>query len=672
MSAVSEMRLQATTLKHSRRLTHNLSDLLHFLISARAVLPPSEFRDVFDHVSPRMWLHYDVKLPYQICFAIPLLTPPLKNRLQTVFSDLVRNAPLPLPVKEYIISALRIVGCRTPTIGSLLLDGAMKMPTAYVLHLSHSDCNCSSLPDSLPRSRSHVFIRDFHTLDRSDFAQLGIDPVYWNQNMKNATIPDWNTIEDQIRRKLFVALKDLPTQSSHGAFQFNNIVDAFVDECQSAFLATYSDSDKRIRVDAVKAQRSAVCKQNLCAGIFDKATQCAWISCSVLAMSLWVGCFLADTRKKELLRCHTHTEARFLLVTHLLFSVQAILGKLPACNRKVWARYHPLYQPGFVTCLSLPPDVPRSLSGEYLHAWDEVFRANAKWTTFRSRPFDSMRLRLCASDPHANLCPPLVFFDADRDNPLQPVSIPCPSSDLLIKYKSLIYEGLYKQRELATHHKHPWRTLSRKMGRALTIFWKHCVKGLDSHELISMSDILHWSRRNSTAFHSHGVFLELDLCEMFMSIPRDRLLPALKWLFTRLFPDNQKRPLWFSVSMDGNRKRDGVGFKSREFFNVYSSDDLYHFIHISLTIDVLFVGGSSVFCQLTGVPTGGSLSAQLASLFLLAYKFGKPAPCHHLLPFLRYRDNTLFYICAEWAVRVLGRTRAFQRLLPPKPVGKVH
>ena len=185
-----------------------------------------------------------------------------------------------------------------------------------------------------------------------------------------------------------------------------------------------------------------------------------------------------------------------------------------------------------------------------------------------------------------------------------------------------------------------------------------------------MSDILHWSRRNSTAFHSHGVFLELDRCEMFMSIPRDRLLPGLKWLFTRLFPDNQKRPLWFSVSKDGNPKRDGVGFKSREFFNVYSWDDLYHFIYILLTIDALFVGGSSVFCQLTGVPTGGSLSAQLASLFLLAYEFGKPAPCHHLHPSLHYRDNTLFYICAEWAVWVLGRTRAFQRLLPPKPVGQ--
>ena len=111
VSAIAEMRLQATTIKHSRRLTLKLPDLLHFLISARSVLPPSEFRDIFDHVSPRMWWQYDLKLPYQNCIAIPLLTPPLKNRLQSMFSDLVRDTSVPLPIKEYIISALRIVGC---------------------------------------------------------------------------------------------------------------------------------------------------------------------------------------------------------------------------------------------------------------------------------------------------------------------------------------------------------------------------------------------------------------------------------------------------------------------------------------------------------------------------------------------------------------------------------
>ena len=162
------------------------------------------------------------------------------------------------------------------------------------------------------------------------------------------------------------------------------------------------------------------------------------------------------------------------------------------------------------------------------------------------------------------------------------------------------------------------------MGRALTIFWKRCVTGLQSHELVGMSDILHWCRKHSHAFDSNGVFLELDLCQMFMSIPRDRILPALNWLFSRLFPDHKTRPLWFSLSKDSNRKRDEIGYKSREFFHVFSWDDLYHFVYVSLTIEVLFVGGSSVFRQLTGVPTGGSLSAQMASLFLLAYEFGKP------------------------------------------------
>ena len=38
-----------------------------------------------------------------------------------------------------------------------------------------------------------------------------------------------------------------------------------------------------------------------------------------------------------------------------------------------------------MTPQTLPPDLPRTLSGEYLNAWDAVFRANAKWTTFRSR-----------------------------------------------------------------------------------------------------------------------------------------------------------------------------------------------------------------------------------------------------------------------------------------------
>ena len=173
----------------------------------------------------------------------------------------------------------------------------MTMPTAYVVHQANATCACSELPDTVPKSRSHLFIRDFNPHAHSAWDQLGIDPVFWDQNMKNATVPTWNSIECQIRKKLFVALKDLPTQSTHGMFQYNNVIDSFIDECRSAFAAHYGNTDPRVCTDSVRSQRFAVRNNCLRAGIFDKATQSAWISCSVLAISLWVGCFLANKRK---------------------------------------------------------------------------------------------------------------------------------------------------------------------------------------------------------------------------------------------------------------------------------------------------------------------------------------------------------------------------------------
>jgi len=168
-----------------------------------------------------------------------------------------------------------------------------------------------------------------------------------------------------------------------------------------------------------------------------------------------------------------------------------------------------------------------------------------------------------------------------------------------------------------------------------------------------------------------GLRLELDLCEMFMSIPRDRVIPAVQHLYLKIIdiPRQNRGPLCFSISKDGYRKRDFVGSGSREFFFVITWADIMHFVFLSLTIDVFYVGASSIFRQLTGLPTGGSLSGQLASLFLIANEIGTPFPSRHLLPSLRYRDNYLFWVCAEWIIRVLGRTRAFLRVVPSKPKG---
>ena len=58
-----------------------------------------------------------------------------------------------------------------------------------------------------------------------------------------------------------------------------------------------------------------------------------------------------------------------------------------------------------------------------------------------------------------------------------------------------------------------------------------------------------------------------------------------------------------------------VGFKAREFYDVYTVHDVLRYVSFSVLVDSMFVGASSVFHQLFWVPQGGRLSAQLASIF---------------------------------------------------------
>ena len=79
---------------------------------------------------------------------------------------------------------------------------------------------------------------------------------------------------------------------------------------------------------------------------------------------------------------------------------------------------------------------------------------------------------------------------------------------------------------------------------------------LKSHEILGMPNILHWTRASATNLARPGLWLELDLCEMFMSIPRDRVIPALQNLdlksidIPRQTFDIPLGPLSFSISKD--------------------------------------------------------------------------------------------------------------------------
>ena len=92
---------------------------------------------------------------------------------------------------------------------------------------------------------------------------------------------------------------------------------------------------------------------------------------------------------------------------------------------------------------------------------------------------------------------------------------------------------------------------------------------LKFHKILGMPDVLHWTRTSAPNLARPGLWLELDLCRMFISIPRDRVILALQHLYLKFvnIPRKNRGPLSVSISKDGNRKRDFVGSGSREFDN---------------------------------------------------------------------------------------------------------
>ena len=206
------------------------------------------------------------------------------------------------------------------------------------------------------------------------------------------------------------------------------------------------------------------------------------------------------------------------------------------------------------------------------------------------------------------------------------------------------------------------------MGRVLSVVWSQAAVALRSMEILSMNDVRPWV--DTIKGKPQGYWLVLDLKEMFMSIPPDATATALGYCLEAIASKGQHRNgLLFSISKDSNRKRDCVGLKSREFYNVYTVHDVLHYVSVSLLLDCMFVGASILFHLLTGVPQGGSFSAQLASIYCMWGEARRPSPYCKALLSLQYRDNFLFLVTSKWIICVFSKTRAFRRLVHLKKRG---
>ena len=650
-TTVKCVKQQVHQLLHSRRHNLPLSEYLHLLTVARTVLPPTDFRNFFRKAEPKLLQRFKLQLPYSLPMKIPLLTREGKAAVHEICNTVIPALTVPDPLRVYLQSAVSIVSQKTSTVGQLLCNQQYQCGTADVIAMAGAECHCSQRDPSLPRSRGHVYIRD-STVQYPGLTDVIPDMSVWHQNMKNASLPDWRNTSSSIFAGLYNAVKPLTSFDIPGSV-LSKFAGTLTDSCVDQLVDRSRNADHGVQKKPLKHAARALKKHGFRAGVYDKANHCPWIACNALAVSLWVECFLSDPRKNEVFRASTQLAAQFVLYTHLMHSAAHAFTTHIKQRTLQW-KTNPMYRSDTAQRLTELRKKYSDMSRDFRSLWDKCLNPQ--------RPLLSLS--------PSSFAEKYQKFDtpADVPSPTEAKHLPVPGCYDLQKFKSEVYHDQFKLREVVTHAKHPFRGANKRMGRVVSVVWSQAATALRSMEIISMNDVLPWVR--TIKGKPQGYWLELDLKEMFMSIPRDAIATALEYCLEAIASKGHRRNgLLFSISKDGNRKRDCVGFKSREFYDVYTVHDVLHYVSFSLLVDCMFVGASSVFHQLTGVPQGGSLSAQLASIYCMWREARRPSPYCKALPSLRYRDNFLFLITPEWIIRVFSKTRAFRRFVHLKKRG---
>ena len=236
----------------------------------------------------------------------------------------------------------------------------------------------------------------------------------------------------------------------------------------------------------------------------------------------------------------------------------------------------------------------------------------------------------------------------------------CPSPGFQYLYKFKSVEQLRpnvprktKFREVITYSLHPYPRVGKLIGRCLTQFWKLVVQHLQPRELLKMTDLLGFVRQlvqsqGRGRRHEHCVWVELDLVEMFPNIPREEVETALVYLHRELLKKmGRSSELTFFIAKGGFRRLDNCVRGDRGSFLFFTFSDVLAYTIFDMQFNTLFVAYSSVFTQTTGTPIGGSLSAQIASLVLIARELQAPESEKQRLAareWTRYRDNFIILL----------------------------
>lgn len=230
-----------------------------------------------------------------------------------------------------------------------------------------------------------------------------------------------------------------------------------------------------------------------------------------------------------------------------------------------------------------------------------------------------------------------------------------PYAYYLIKNKSDEMSNEIKFRTIYSYAQHPYKRCCKLIGRCLTLLVKLVAPSLPNFEMLKMEDTLIWSSsleasilnfQNSQQIPFPGRFMELDIKDMFPSIKQKSAIQALQfvfnqWLLTRRY--RTRSNVFFAVHRKYHQL-DGLGKRDPKQFHVFTWQNIVDVVSWELCRNNHFQVGSTVLRQKQGVPIGGPMSAQLASLYCIACEFFKlqHSPLKSVFgPVTRFRDNIL-------------------------------
>ena len=242
----------------------------------------------------------------QFLVKVPMMDHTLKNTLHGIIAgEIARDPKAPTALKDYLVSCITLVRQKTPTVGDLCKSFQLRVPTDDV----HSACNtplpceCAHLAEKygVPLVDGHCVTRDFTWL--SDYS-AGADPAALTQNLKNALLPQWHRVRDEVHSNLRKTLRDIPILSNKEDLSLSVMA-----AIQGFYQNLVTTTPTTHHLSHVKKQLKRL-PPSWVTGWFDKGTSALWAGCKNFWYPRFQKAFFQQPKRfSELLRTPSPADA---------------------------------------------------------------------------------------------------------------------------------------------------------------------------------------------------------------------------------------------------------------------------------------------------------------------------------------------------------------------------